>query len=111
LDARFNTAVGDDGTVTLYASGEIDFQCADFLATVFLSALMRHRPQRAVVDLGAVRFIDSQGLAALVSCHRDASDAGVELTVTNVPPLAARLLAMTGVGTLFAVTPAAVAEE
>jgi anti-sigma B factor antagonist len=107
VDARFRIAVGDDGTVTLHASGEIDFQSADFLATVLLAALMEHRPQRAVVDLGDVQFIDSQGLAALVSCHRDATDAGIELTVANVRPLAARPLRITGVGTLFAVTPQA----
>ncbi|WIY00739.1 STAS domain-containing protein [Amycolatopsis mongoliensis] len=52
-----------DGEFDLYAVPEVDRA---------LDVILRRRPQRLVVDLSRVGFLNSAGLEVLVACHRRA---------------------------------------
>ncbi|MFE7203209.1 STAS domain-containing protein [Pseudonocardia alni] len=65
------------GPVALHAVGDVDVATAPFLAEQ-VGAWFSAAP-RIVLDLSAVGFLGSAGIAALLDCHRDAAAAGVVL--------------------------------
>jgi anti-sigma B factor antagonist len=88
---------GTERTVLL--SGEIDLASApavwDAIEAVIKGAT------RLVVDLSAVRFIDSTGLSLLVRAHRRLREAGGDFAVRSPSEMAARVLAVTGLDSVF----------
>jgi anti-anti-sigma factor len=86
-------------------AGELDFPAADDLRAEIASAFDRP-PATVTVDLGGLTFIDSTGLSVLVHAWRRGNEAGVPVTLRNVPPFAASVLEITGVAELFARSPA-----
>lgn len=58
---------------------------------------------RVVVDLGAVTYLDSSGLSALVASRAHADRAGVVLALAAVPRRIQKVLAITGLDTVFPV--------
>ncbi|WP_043256603.1 STAS domain-containing protein [Streptomyces sp. Tu6071] len=52
--------------------------------------------RRFVLDLSRVGFLDSGGIGALLAIRRGLLSRGAELAVTEVSPMVARLLRMTG---------------
>ncbi|GIE92034.1 STAS domain-containing protein [Actinoplanes regularis] len=54
-----------DGAPSLTAVGEIDMSNAETFATVLADAVHRSEKKPLVVDLTAVEYLDSAGLAAL----------------------------------------------
>lgn len=53
-------------------------------------------PARCVLDLSALGFTDSSGIAVLLGLERRVRDAGGELTVINIPPQARRVFDAAG---------------
>lgn len=91
--AEFVTAAGPPAAPVLAVSGDLDIAAVDdFLhrAGALLGAGVLE------VDLGAVTFIDSTGLGALVQLRRQADAAGAQVRLTNVPARVGRLLELTG---------------
>lgn len=66
-----HTELGTDGRVVLYAQGDIDVATAPALQAALAKAL--EQSTSVVVDVGAVGFVDSAGLSALVWGHRQAA--------------------------------------
>jgi anti-sigma B factor antagonist len=64
-----------DGFAVILAAGEIDLHTAPAFRDEMLTAITRDSP-RLIVDLSEVTFLDSSGLAALVSALRRARDEG-----------------------------------
>ena len=54
----------------LHPSGELDILLADDLREEWLPALEQLRPDRLVIDLSAVTFLDSSGLSLIVALHK-----------------------------------------
>jgi anti-anti-sigma factor len=52
--------------------------------------------ESVILDLGAVTFMDSAGLSALIVLDRAARAKGVRFRLQNVPPRVTRLLTLTG---------------
>jgi anti-anti-sigma factor len=81
--------------LTLYVDGELDAATAPQL----LDAFVRHtdRPaERVWLDLSAVSFIDSSGLAALSRMHQLATAAGSNFKIADLSPLVDRIMQITG---------------
>src|SRR5205085_10674690 len=77
----------EDGVTIFALSGAIDLHYAPPLRSLFQSKL-NERCLALVVDLTAVDFIDSTGLATLIEYHRDAgSYGGIFCLVGNNPYL------------------------
>ena len=83
------------GHALVVLSGEMD------LTTVFaieceLAALRAAGFDNIVLDLRAVTYIDSSGLRLLLTETRKARHGGYRFRLTNAPPVARRLIAITG---------------
>lgn len=87
----------DENRVTV--AGEVDVDTAPRLTTALLAAV--RTAQHVVVDLTAVTFMDSQGLAALVRARREAEARGGTVSLTGVTPRIRKLLRITGLDVAF----------
>jgi anti-anti-sigma factor len=81
---------------TLALRGELDSSNVSHLQTK-VDALLRKRPSRIVFDLTDLRFMDSAGLAVLVTT---AASVG-EVSLRNPSPILRRVLAATGLTELL----------
>jgi anti-anti-sigma factor len=86
---------GDGGEHVVRLRGELDIATAPDLERVLLRP--RPRGQRVVVDLGALRFMDSTGLRVLLRAHGAAKDGRWELCLRDIPPNIERLFTIAGV--------------
>ena len=71
-----------NGSSVVAVAGEIDIATAQDLASV----LNDFAQESVIVDLSAVTFIDSSGLAILVEARRRMSSAGGQLAIDRVQP-------------------------
>lgn len=94
------SAVHGDDLIRLVVAGEVDVVSAGQFRE-YLSGALDLRPAPLVVDLGAVPFLDSTGLSALVYAHNRAGDAGIMFAVADPTPQVRRLLDVTGLLTVF----------
>ncbi len=88
------------GARTLVVSGEIDLATAPRFRDE-LGVLIGESHSPAVIDLSGVSFLDSSGLAALVSARRDVEGTDVTLVLLNPSLLSQRVLEVSGIGSLF----------
>lgn len=95
------TVATADSTVTLAVSGDVDFASADELAGRMTAILADDAVRRLVVDFGAVGFLDSSGIAALVSAYRAAQARRAGFQLVNCPPRCLRVLQITGLDQLL----------
>lgn len=71
-----------DGVALVTARGEFDLPTADLLKQALVDALTSG-PDRLVVDVGGVTFMDSMGLRALVGGYRLACRQNTRFAVAN----------------------------
>ena len=90
-------------------AGEIDAHTAPDLLTALLNAI--EVDPRVTVDLAAVTFMDSQGLATLVHARQEAESRGGALRLEAVPPHVLALLRRTRMDMAFTVDPAPLAGQ
>jgi len=81
--------------VTIAAGGDVDFRTAPALLDAAMRVLA-NRPERLMVDLGAVTFLDSAGIAALVRIRSEANSAECYVGLIDVPAHVCQVLALTG---------------
>jgi anti-anti-sigma factor len=103
VDLRISTIYADNACVMTFA-GEIDLsnstQAIHQLELVFAQT---PTPTALVLDLSSLKFMDSVGLAVLLSARRDAAAVGCRLSVASMSPAIARLFETTGVAELLSV--------
>ena len=81
--------------VRLNVSGDVDQATAGHLLETIRS-VTPDPMQELVVDLAAVTFMDSRGLAALMEAHRHLDARQVRLSLTHVSSVVASLLQTSG---------------
>ena len=92
----FDIAVTDDDAgITVTVRGELDVLTAPFLWER-LEPLLQNPGRRIVLDLGAVRFIDSMGLGVIVRAQSRLRQAHGQLVVRSVREQARKVFEMTG---------------
>jgi anti-sigma B factor antagonist len=89
---------------TLRPDGEVDMARAQELRPGWLAAVDEHRPDRLVIDLSAVTFIDSGGLSLLVVLNRRQIERGGTTLLANPAPIVRRVLAITALDQVMEVT-------
>jgi anti-sigma B factor antagonist len=89
-----------DGGVIVAADGEIDMSTAP-LVRECLTAALSDGVHAVLVDMSAVSFLDSSGIAALVDAHRVAAAGARVLRLRNTSPLITRVLEVTGLTETF----------
>ena len=84
-----------DGSLRLYAHGELDLATASALDEALVDC-DQDRSGRIVVDLADVPFIDAAGLRVLIEARQRRHDAGGELLIARPSRQVARLLEIAG---------------
>ncbi|KAB1146145.1 STAS domain-containing protein [Micromonospora sp. AMSO12t] len=91
----------EPGQVVLRPAGEIDMATAGEFEATLTEALRRPGVREVVVDLADLRFLDSSGVRVLVHGVSVGRERDVTMRVTGPQPGVARVLRITGVGTLL----------
>ena len=86
--------------LVLRLHGELDISSVDSLRQV-LDGLLERAPQTLVVDLAGLGFADCSGLSVLVAARTRLAAQGHQLILINAQPVVRRLLAVTGLDTIF----------
>lgn len=87
----------DAGRVRVRISGELDFASAPQVLDVVGRVHAEYEPARIELDLGQVRFLDSEGIRALLLASERLTHRGCGLLVTDAQPQVLRVLELTGV--------------
>jgi anti-sigma B factor antagonist len=88
-----------DGCAIVTLTGELDLATAPVLASELAPVLAR-QPQRLILDLAGLCFIDCSGLSEFIRASR-ALPAGRRLTLRSASPATRKLLAMSGLQESF----------
>ena len=91
----------DGALLRITVSGELDLHTEGDLRAAFAAALAEGRPERTVLDLRGLQFLDSSGLRGVLICRDRARAAGCSFALAVVPGPVTRLLAVAGVETWF----------
>lgn len=89
------------GHLRLLVSGELDLYREAELRSTVDTVLADQAPDRLVLDVCGLQFLDSSGLRALLACRDRARSAGVPLTLAVTTGPVTRLLDVAGVRDWF----------
>jgi anti-anti-sigma factor len=90
-------SAASDGVVCLSVSGEVDIGTVDQLRDAIGEILGEHGVSGLLLDFGALHFLDSSGIAALVAGYHAARERGVGFGVLNCRGTVRNVLEVTGV--------------
>ncbi|MGC8465126.1 MAG: STAS domain-containing protein [Acidimicrobiales bacterium] len=96
-----STDFDDNGTI-VSVEGEIDIASTPELKAMLDSVAMT-KPERVVVDLSLVEFLDSTGLGVLVSAFKSFTDDGVGFRIVASDRRVLRVFEVTGLLDVFEV--------
>lgn len=88
----------------LHLSGELDANTATKLHST-LAILIERPVPRIVVDLTDLKFCDSSGLSAFITCKQVITERGGWLSFAGANPFLVRLLETVGLSRYFAIFP------
>ncbi|RJO68453.1 anti-sigma factor antagonist [Nocardia panacis] len=89
-----------DGATVLTVVGEVDLATAPALESA-IESILGGKPAALVIDLTAVGFLASAGMATLVAAHKRAG-AATEIALVAEGPATSRQLRMTSLDQVFA---------
>ena len=95
MGVGFETEEGE-GLVRVVLSGELDVASAPAVEEQLLELESGELPPRVILDLTALRFIDSTGLSLLINADRRARRAGWRVTIVSGSGPPRRILDTTG---------------
>ena len=81
---------------TLHPKGDIDAASVEQQRGQWLAVIEERRPQRLVVDMTDVTFLDSTGLGAIVALQRRQRAHGGVVAIANAAPHVEQVLQLTG---------------
>ena len=97
LSCEFSVTVGRHrDTVTLAPAGDLDLSTAPVVADHLAALAAGGEVAHVVLDLDALTFFDSTGVALLLGSWRRAEREGWALTIVNTPPEARGVLGLCG---------------
>jgi anti-anti-sigma factor len=96
----FDLVEGDDRSLTVTVSGELDMTNIDTLASAVAPALERE-PAHLIIEVGDLRFADSSAIALWVQWATAVPD----IELRDVPPLLRRVVDTMGLSETLKVSP------
>ena len=90
--------------VIVAVRGEIDLQNSPELRTELLDLLTKNAPQRLVINLAQVPYMDSSAIAVLVESLQRIRKLGGKIYLTDLQPRVQGLLEIARLGTIFVIT-------
>jgi len=92
----------ESGIQILTLSGEFDLQSTRTFEPV-LKKLLEAKCPKLLLDFGEIAFIDSSGIATLITYFRDAQDFDGHLALCNVRAPILNVFNLVSLGTFFAI--------
>jgi len=92
-----------DGTTVVLLSGDVDLQHSPRLRKTLMELMFDRRP--VVIDMSAVSYIDSSGIASLVEAYQMARRNSGRFTLASVSPPALRVLQLARLDKVFTIAP------
>ena len=89
--------------VIVAVRGEIDLQNSPELRTELLDLMAKHSPQRVVINLEQVPYMDSSAIAVLVELLQKVRKTGGRIFLTNLQPRVKGLLEIARLGSIFSI--------
>jgi anti-anti-sigma factor len=102
LDVRYQPAA-DAAPIVVDAHGELDCSTAPPLQERLLQLIDERGARSIVLDMEAVRFMDSSGLHALVQVHKMLVSKGGELVLQRPTNIVRKVLELTGMDQVLSV--------
>ena len=90
------TCTQDNRHLTLAISGELDHHAAKTVMLQLQSQMDAARPSQITLDLRALTFTDSSGIAVLLRAWRQAQSLNADMQVIHVPPQADKVFRAAG---------------
>lgn len=94
---------GMDGSMVVFAAGEIDLATSPTLREVMVEAVESQR--HLIVDLSAVSFLDSTGLSVLLRTNQRIAATHKSMSLVGPTGIVAKVLRITGVDQAIPVHP------
>lgn len=91
----------ENRTLTARIAGELDHHAARTVMHQLEEHIDSTLPALLTVDLSALTFTDSSGIAVLLRAHRSMDQLGGKLVVTNTPPQAEKVFRAAGLQRLI----------
>lgn len=91
------------GRLTVFLSGELDHHEAGSAIRAINDLIEKHMPRECVIDMSALSFMDSSGIAVLINASRKMKSFGGALSVENPAEQAKKVLDASGIDRLIAV--------
>jgi anti-sigma B factor antagonist len=91
------SSVTSSGVICLTVAGEIDIGTVNHLRDRVMQVVREPGVTTLLLDFGPLRFLDSSGIAALITAHRAAQEQGVSFAITNCQGTVRHVLEVTGV--------------
>ena len=98
-----NTVTEQQDTLIARLEGDVDLEHSVGVRELLLSSL--ERKLDLIVDLSAVDYIDSSGIANLVEALQAAKDQGTKFGLAAISPQAMRVLKLARLDKVFAIHP------
>ena len=89
--------------VVVSVRGEIDLQNSPELRTELLDLLVKHSPQRLVLNLAQVPYMDSSAIAVLVELLQKVRKTNGKIYLTDLQPRVKGLLEIARLGSIFSI--------
>ena len=97
-----NHAVREEqGTQIVSFEGEVDLEHSPKAREVLLGCVNRQKD--VLVDLSAVSYIDSSGVASLVEAYQSSRQKGIKFALVSVNPAALRVLELARLDKVFTI--------
>ncbi len=90
------------GTTILRPSGDIDMSCAPSIRKA-VANIMRERPERLIMDLSAVAYMDSSGIATLVEALQQSMRNKMKFVLVGVTPQVRSAFEITKLVSMFTI--------
>jgi anti-sigma B factor antagonist len=95
VDVQFETE-RQDSVVRVALTGDLDVSTAPAVEERLIALEGGELPERVVLDLRGLRFIDSTGLSLLINAHSRGRKAGRRVTIVSGTGAPRRILETTG---------------
>ena len=93
----------DGDALVVAVRGEIDLQNSPELRTELIDLFMKHAPQRVVLNLAQVPYMDSSAIAVLVELLQKVRKAGGKVYLTSLQPRVKGLVEIARLGSIFGI--------
>ena len=91
------TSYVQERQLTVALEGEIDHHCARKMMDAISGKIDLYLPLRCILDFRDVSFMDSSGIAVVISTLRRINSIGGKLLLQNIPPQPYKVLRAAGI--------------